>query len=130
MNICTYVVPVSLKPKLYIISLDRESQTYKNFEYNKKWTLQILSKDCKRFVRPLWKASGKDKDKLTSITKYLTEKNTVPILKDIVASLELRYIQTLSQDAWDHELYLVEITSYRYHHPHKEILTTDDIYSW
>ena len=129
MNICTYVIPVSLKPKLYIISLDRASQTYKNFEQYKKWTLQILSKDCKRFVRPLWKVSGKDKDKLKWFEKYLIEKNGIPILQDVIASLEFQYIQTLSQDTWDHEIYLVQIISYSYHNPKKEILTTDDIYT-
>lgn len=52
MNICTYVVPISMKPKKYMIALDPNSKTYDNFCKDGEGVLQILSKSCKKYVNP------------------------------------------------------------------------------
>jgi len=43
MNICTYVVPISMKPKKYMIALDPTTKTYQNFLHSDHAVLQILS---------------------------------------------------------------------------------------
>lgn len=129
MNICTYVIPVSLKPKLYTLALDRTTKTYDNFIDSEISILQILSKKCKKYVRTLWKTSGKHWDKLLKIQKSLWDYETFPILLDCVATLKLEKIQKLDISQWDHDVFLVKVLSYAYLNPDFNILTTDDIYS-
>lgn len=129
MNICTYVMPVSMKPKIYLIALDPKTKTYKNFINSERWVLQILSKNCKRYVKILWKTSGNNIDKLIKIQKYCTDYKWFPVLRESVVTLEIEKIRKLESPEWDHELFLVWVQSYTYLQPESSILTTDDIYS-
>jgi flavin reductase (DIM6/NTAB) family NADH-FMN oxidoreductase RutF len=129
MNICTYVVPISMHPKRYMIALDPTTKTYENFSKNTKALLQILSKDCRKYVKILGKSSGHNSDKCTKLKKSLSYIGGVPVLRESVASLEVEKIQEILQDTWDHHIFIVEVKRYVYLNSNLSILTTDDLYT-
>ena len=69
MNIMTYVIPVSMQPKHYIIALYENTLSLSNWEYTHSGILQILSHDQSYLVRVLGKKSGKIYDKMAYLTK-------------------------------------------------------------
>jgi flavin reductase (DIM6/NTAB) family NADH-FMN oxidoreductase RutF len=70
MNIMTYVIPVSISPKHYIIALYHDTQSLSNWQSSHRGILQILAPDHSSLVRVLGKKSGKSYDKM----KYLSKK--------------------------------------------------------
>jgi flavin reductase (DIM6/NTAB) family NADH-FMN oxidoreductase RutF len=58
MNICTYVTPISMTPKLYSIAIYRNTKTLENCLHSQKAVLQILSKEQIQFVTTFGKKSG------------------------------------------------------------------------
>ena len=58
MNICTYVSAVSMKPKLFMVAIDYNTQTYQNLQENDTAVLQILHEDQQQLVPMLGKKSG------------------------------------------------------------------------
>ncbi len=109
-NICTYVSAVSMKPKLYAIAIDYNSQTYKNLLDTDVAVLQILSHKNIDLVKPLGKKSGFKYDKQRYLEKKdaLTEWNGQQVLKDSSAILLLKKQNSLP--AGDHELFIFETT--------------------
>ena len=75
MNICTYVSPVSMHPKMYCIALDYKTLTYDFVNNSNKAVLQFLNSSHKPIVKPLGKKSGFSFDKI----EYLNNKS---LLKD------------------------------------------------
>ena len=57
-NICSYVSVVSLKPKLYMIAIEKTSKTHSNLLKSSSCVLQILSTDNINLVKSLGKKSG------------------------------------------------------------------------
>ncbi|MDH3710059.1 MAG: flavin reductase, partial [Cyclobacteriaceae bacterium] len=57
-NICTYVMAVSRKPKLYALALEHHSKTLDLLEENPQTVLQMLTKQQIWLVAPLGKKSG------------------------------------------------------------------------
>lgn len=59
MNIATYVTPVTMDPKRYLIALYRNTQTHKNiFDTQQPFLLQALASSQSFLVRVLGKKSG------------------------------------------------------------------------
>ena len=68
-NICSYVSVVSLKPKLYMIAIEKKSKTYSNLSKSSSCILQILSIDNINLVKSLGKKSGWNINKLNFLNK-------------------------------------------------------------
>ncbi|GFH55506.1 hypothetical protein CTEN210_11982 [Chaetoceros tenuissimus] len=60
MNIVTFTTPVSVKPKLFMVSLYHNTMTKDSFLHSKYGILQLLNKDQKYLVQILGKSSGYD----------------------------------------------------------------------
>lgn len=57
MNIITYITPVSMNPKHYIIALYHNTQSLANWQVTHRGILQILAPDHSSLVRVLGKKS-------------------------------------------------------------------------
>ena len=68
-NICSYVSVVSLKPKLYMIAIEKTSKTHSNLLKSSSCVLQILSLDNINLVKSLGKKSGWNINKLNFLNK-------------------------------------------------------------
>lgn len=121
MNIMTYVIPVSMHPKHYIIALYCGTESLENWQVSHRGILQILSPEHASLVRVLGKKSGKSYDKMAYLTKkgLLTEDNHISW---IAWYIELEEIEKLPDSGWDHELYLCRVVSSRSYS--EEVLTT------
>ena len=58
MNVCSYVMPVSRKPKLYAVALEHETLTLKNTIETDFAILQLLTKSQMSLVKTLGKKSA------------------------------------------------------------------------
>ncbi len=124
MNIMTYVTPVSMSPKHYILAIYHGTQTLENWSYTHRGILQILSPIHTSLVRVLGKKSGKFYDKM----KYLSRKwvfNEDWILSGIAWNIELEEIERLPDRWGDHTLYLCRVKWTKSYH--EEVLTTADL---
>ena len=74
-NICSYVSVVSLKPKLYMIAIEKTNKTYSNISKSNTCILQVLSMDNVNIVKYLGKKSGWNINKLN----FLQKKNLLQI---------------------------------------------------
>lgn len=128
MNICTYVVPVSMKPKKYMIALDPTTQTYTNFIKSEYAVLQILGEDCKKYVSTLWKKTGKDGDKLQKYAKELSSYKDFLVLSNVSVYIYVKKSQYIEVPDGDHHLFVVDVVSWRYAHPEKSFLTTESLF--
>jgi flavin reductase (DIM6/NTAB) family NADH-FMN oxidoreductase RutF len=126
MNICTYVVPISMKPKRYYLGVYKNTKTLENVENTDEYLLQILSESDIKLVKRFGKQSGIKVDKSSYITansfKYI-DKYYIP---SCIAYIVLKKIR-LSDDG-DHIGLLAEVTGYKYLNEDGDILTTDLIY--
>ncbi len=113
MNICTYVVPVSRKPKLYAVAVDPQSFTYSRLQSGGVAVLQLLGASQAELIRQLGKRSGGsfDKHRWLENRGLLTRWRTRAVLSDAVAWLELspRHLATTG----DHELFLCTVEASR-----------------
>ena len=65
----TYVIPVSMTPKHYIIALYHGTRSLENWQTSHRGILQILAPDHSSLVRVLGKKSGKSYDKMAYLRK-------------------------------------------------------------
>ena len=71
MNICTYVSVVNMNPRLYAVSIDYNTLTYKNLiSSSRNVVLQCLGKKNMPVVRSLGKKSGLVFDKMAYCLLY------------------------------------------------------------
>ncbi len=115
MNIMTYVIPVSMHPKHYIIALYRDTQSLANWQATHKGILQILALEHSSLVWVLGKKSGKSYDKIA----YLKKKWLLMIdgqLVGIAWYIELEEIEQLTNGGGDHDLYLCRVKSSKSFH--------------
>ena len=115
MNIMTYVIPVSMSPKHYILAIYHDTQSLENWWDTRRGILQILAPEHVPLVRVLGKKSGKSYDKMAYLGKksLLNEKW---ILKNIAWYIELEEIEKFPDGWWDHALYLCRVVSSKSYH--------------
>ncbi|HAN65789.1 MAG TPA: hypothetical protein DCQ34_05730 [Chitinophagaceae bacterium] len=113
MNIITYTVPVSMKPKRLICAVYHGSQTLDNIRREKQAVLQLLHEDQYRLVDKLGKRSGKNTDKLTALNKrnLCTEWKGFPVLTGALAWMELKVLDEM--EGGDHRLFLCEVQAWK-----------------
>jgi flavin reductase (DIM6/NTAB) family NADH-FMN oxidoreductase RutF len=112
MNICTYVTPVSMQPKRYMIGIYLGTQTLENAERSDELILQILADSQYRLVNQLGKLSGSKIDKIARLQKrkLLTTWKDFPVLKDAIACIRLRKLARW--EAGDHVCFLFDVMDY------------------
>jgi flavin reductase (DIM6/NTAB) family NADH-FMN oxidoreductase RutF len=121
MNIMTYIVPVSMNPKHYIIALYHNTESLSNWQSSHRGILQILAPAHSSLVRVLGKKSGKSYDKMAYLAKkWLLSDDGM--IEGIAWYIELKEIEKLPDGGWDHELYLCRVISSRSYS--EEVLTT------
>ena len=127
MNICTYVSVISLKPKIYAIAIDQQTQTYLNLKNGCDIVLQVLNTSNIKLVRSLGKKSGKafDKNKYLNSSEYLTSWNNFKVINNANAYLELT-LKDIYKDFGDHDLFLFDIKKFKTN-SEDNILTFQDL---
>ncbi len=124
MNIMTYVVPVSMHPKHYILAIYHDTQTLENWSHTHRGILQILAPEHASLVWVLGKKSGMSYDKIA----YLSKKWALSddgLLAGIAWYLELEEIEELGDGGGDHALYLCRVKSSKGYHA--RVLTTGEL---
>lgn len=113
MNICTYVTPVSMDPKLYAIAVYHGSRTLELLRHHPVAHLQLLRKPHMLLISALGKRSGHSTDKRAVLQrkKMLDMYEGLPVLKECAAIIQLRAIS--AQPAGDHDLYILETLRYK-----------------
>lgn len=128
MNICTYVKPISMKPKKYMIALYKGTKTYENFATSDYAILQILAKDCKKYISAFGKKSWNTVDKLKKRQDEIFYYEWIPVLHSSAAYLYVKKQDFIKIPWSDHDLWIVDVISWKYLDTWKEFLSTDDIY--
>jgi flavin reductase (DIM6/NTAB) family NADH-FMN oxidoreductase RutF len=125
MNICTYVTPVSMKPKIYAIGVYDGTKTKQNILKSETAILQILAKSQINYVKYLGLKSGlrfdknnwlKQKNRLTSWGQYT-------VLQGAAAYIQLKMQNQLQTG--DHLLCIMEAISQKSNHV--DVLTLNDL---
>lgn len=108
MNICTYVSPISMQPKLYAIAIYENTKTLENAINSDKAVLQFLSHSQKKWVNLLGKKSGFKIDKISKIQQFdaIETWNGFDVLTNCFALLLLQK-KSYSQQG-DHHLFIYE----------------------
>jgi flavin reductase (DIM6/NTAB) family NADH-FMN oxidoreductase RutF len=125
MNICTYVTPVSMKPKIYAVGVYRDTKTLEVVEKTDTCVLQLLSPKQLDLVNLLGKKSGHSTNKMKVLAKRdeVEQWHGYTVLKDTAARLLVR-----KQDAKQTGDHLVVFFAVEKHQslPHS-ILTLDHL---
>lgn len=111
MNICTYVIPITLTPKHFIIGIYKNTQTLQNATTSEHCILQLFSKEQKSLVAYLGKQSGSKKDKYGYITKKgftLLYHEGIGYIKESASALVLKKVKNL-ESSLDHDIYLYKV---------------------
>lgn len=112
MNICTYVTPVSMQPKRYLVGLYEGTQTLQNGYRSEQCVLQLLSQHQYRLVNLLGKNSGKTINKVEKLAQknLLVEWNGFPVLKEALAVIRLQKVDQFR--GGDHICFLYDVVDY------------------
>jgi flavin reductase (DIM6/NTAB) family NADH-FMN oxidoreductase RutF len=113
MNICTYVTPVSMKPKQYVVGVYHKTRSLRNLLKNKSVVLQLLHKSQVKLVNTLGKKSGitYDKDHYLRRYNHLENWKGYEVLRNTPARLLLkkRWVKTTG----DHTLFLFDVVAHQ-----------------
>jgi len=100
MNCCTYVTPVSMNPKHYMVAIYHGTKTWDNLNQNPKQTviLQWLGMDQASLVRILGRQSGFSTNKIQRLERrgLLSAWKGQPVLRDAAAWAEMRSLGPLT----------------------------------
>jgi flavin reductase (DIM6/NTAB) family NADH-FMN oxidoreductase RutF len=113
MHIITYATAISMQPKRFICGIYHGTQTLANVEASGEFILQLLDEEQYRLVDLLGKKSGKAIDKINRLQKRkeLTEWNGYPILKNCLAVMQMKVINSF--DGGDHKCFLCDVSAYK-----------------
>ncbi len=110
MNICTYVTPISMKPKLYAIAVYENTKTLELLRTNPICVLQLLNPSQYNLVTYLGKKTGHNFDKHA----YLIKRNLLElwqnhlVLKNTSALLMLEKIDE-NKSFGDHVVFVFKV---------------------
>ena len=112
MNICTYVIPISMKPKWYAIAIYNNTKSLQNMQNSQYCVLQYLQVSQYNLVNHLGKKTGVNYNKHAFLQKRnLIEKwNGLDVLKNTGALVLLKKVNT--QQTGDHVLFTFEMVKY------------------
>lgn len=105
MNICTYVTPISLDPKGFIIGVYKG--TYTNENIGLRVLLQYLNENQIKYVKKLGYKHGPNKLKNIPLKEY----NGLFYIDGVNSIVELEVIS--KKQGFDHDLILCKVLSYK-----------------
>ncbi len=113
MNICTYVTPITMKPKQFVIGVYHNTQTYDNLKTTHEGLLQLLGADQTYLITPLGKKSGSTYNKHTYLTSHHTLEfiQTFAYLKHSLAYIHIKVKKWLPES--DHDIIIAEVISWK-----------------
>ena len=120
LNICSYVTPISMKPKKYIVGVYKGTKTLENLESNPFGILNFMTVKMACLVNLLGKKSGYKIDKIKRLGDrvHLTE-DGLYVLKGSLATVRLKFTTRL--DGGDHWAWLAEVVSHENHNADKPL---------
>ena len=109
-NICSYVSVISLKPKLYMIAIEKKSKTHSNLIENGFSVLQVLSIKNISLIKILGKKSGRNFNKFNYLVskELITPWNKKNVIKDSCGIIFLNKINVFNTIG-DHTLFVFKI---------------------
>ena len=111
LNICSYVTPISMKPKRFIVGVYKDTKTLENLESNPIGLLNYLAQDQANHIKLLGKKSGHNVDKVAQLGGEVEHvADGLYRLKGAIATLRLRFMERL--DCGDHWAWLANVDSY------------------
>lgn len=117
MHIITYASQISMQPKQFICGIYYGTKTLELVQQQKRFVLQLLSKEQYTLVNVLGKKSGNNYNKIAYLEKkkLLQQWNGFYILKDALAVIELEAHDLLlpKTDRPDHRLFLCNVVAYK-----------------
>lgn len=127
MNICTYVTSVSMKPKLMLVAVYKNTKTLENLTISPKEPvlLQLLTESLAPVVRICGQQSGMVIDKISRLSKRydLALDGQLPYFTRAAGYMVL-HNQIVSEIAGDHVLYTFSV-AYHKTISSESVLTTD-----
>lgn len=125
MNICTYVTPISMQPKLYAVGVYYNTRTFENISRSELAVLQLLHPDQDGLVRKIGQTSGLHYNKAAYLHKkqLLTDWQGYQVLDGLSALILLKKVW--QKAAGDHELVVFEAIKYKSYH--KDYLSLDQL---
>lgn len=123
MNICTYMTPVSMQPKKYVIAVYPNTKTHANIQNSEFLLAQLLSEEQALLVRRLGKKSSlRFPNKMYSLIKKAGADGLFSFLPESVGYVLLKKETSLAQ-AGDHDIAIFSVEKTVYLNPLKKILT-------
>jgi flavin reductase (DIM6/NTAB) family NADH-FMN oxidoreductase RutF len=120
MNICSYVTPVSMKPKRYIVAIYKNTKTLELTKQNPQFLLQILAENQYNLINLLGKKSGFQINKIDKIKEPVEFYNdTFAYLSQSLAYIHLRVLNWL--DTGDHWCALCAVVAHKNLNPGKPL---------
>lgn len=111
LNICTYVTPIAMKPKLFIVGVYKGTKSLENLESNPNGLLQYMAQDQWQHVRLLGKKTGFAVDKISILGEKVEHTaDGLFRLKGVIAALHLKFLERI--DAGDHWAWLASVEAY------------------
>jgi|AntAceMinimDraft_5_1070358.scaffolds.fasta_scaffold132198_1 flavin reductase (DIM6/NTAB) family NADH-FMN oxidoreductase RutF len=114
MNICSYVSPISMKPKEFMVAIYYNTKTLENIRLHKRGFLQLLSVNQTHLVRTL----GKKSSLIVNKMKRVLEKEVIipvgdyALLAESIGYIEIEFYELLETSA-DHVVGLARVVSSR-----------------
>jgi flavin reductase (DIM6/NTAB) family NADH-FMN oxidoreductase RutF len=112
MNICGYVMNISMEPKYMLLAIYHHTKTLENIKHTKQALLQLLTTDHADIVHLCGRQSGHSVDKIEKVAKKhpLATHNGLSYMKDCAGFMEL-HITDLRDVGGDHMLAVAEVVS-------------------
>ena len=113
MHMITYVTPISMQPKQYVVGIYHGTQTLENVLATKHFVLQLLCETQYRLVDILGKQSGRKVDKIQWLQKrkLLTSWRDFDILSNALAVIEMQVTGTFN--GGDHTGFICNVAGYK-----------------
>ena len=113
MHIISYVTPISMDPKQYVVGIYKGTKTLELIEKNPVFILQLLEEKQSNLIQLLGKQSGHTTNKMERLRKrkLLSEWKDFPILQDTLSVIQLKASATL--EGGDHQVFLCDVIAYK-----------------
>ena len=111
MNICTYVTPITMDPKQYLVGVYHDTQTFTALQATGQGLLQSLTIPQAPLVRPLGQKSGQSFDKHTYLKNKSQRYHNLAYLPQSLSILHI------TVESWipgiDHDLVICNVVSWK-----------------
>ncbi len=123
MNICTYMTPVSMKPKKYVIAVYPNTKTHLNVQNSEYIIAQLLSEEQAHLVKKLGKKSSLIfPKKIQSLLATTGTDGHLSFLPDSIGYFILKKEIPLTK-AGDHDIAIFSVEKTVYLNPLKKVLS-------